>query len=119
MSTSVMRKRLGAGLAVMVVAGGAALAMASNASAATPSTPYTCQQVQGADSPTASLLLSTVGVVAPPGSDVGINCTPVTGVGVGSGDTDPNFCGTQAVGSGLVVLGHKPTSSDGDVCADQ
>jgi hypothetical protein len=119
MSTSAMRMRIGAGLAVMVVAGGAAIAMAANASAATPSTPYKCQSVQGADSATAALLLDATGLSAPSDSDVGINCTPVSVVGVGSGDGDPNFCGTQAVGTGLVVVGHKPTSSSGDVCADQ
>ena len=46
-----------------------------------------CQQVTQADNPVASLLLGLLGIVLGPDVTVGLTCSPLSVVGIGSGNS--------------------------------
>ncbi|KAI0343784.1 fungal hydrophobin [Trametopsis cervina] len=72
-----------------------------------------CQSTEAASSPAGSLLLGLLGLVVN-GVDVllGINCSPISVIGIGSGSTceaEPVCCQDNAVG-GLISIGCIPIS---------
>ncbi|RPD72480.1 fungal hydrophobin [Lentinus tigrinus ALCF2SS1-7] len=71
-----------------------------------------CQQVEKADNPVAALILGLLGIVLGPDVVVGLTCSPLTVIGVGSG----NSCSANTVccennsHGGLISIGCIPSA---------
>ncbi|KAI6165097.1 hydrophobin [Pisolithus thermaeus] len=71
---------------------------------------YCCDSVQDASSPSVASLLALLGIVGSVTGQVGLNCDPITGLGVGSGAscTSQAACCTGDSFNGLVNIGCSP-----------